>query len=579
MLLSTPKNSKTSLLAAFFVLSACFSQVMAQSSGRFNNWYFGTNAGVSFSSGSPVALTNGALVTTEGSASISDENGNLLFYTDGVTVWNRNHLAMTNGTGLHGHASSTQSAIIVQKPGSTSMYYIFTADADAGVNGIKYSEVNMSLSGGLGAVTANKNVALRTPSCEKLTAVRHCNNRDLWIVSHDWNSNAFRTWLVTDAGINLTPVVSSVGVTATGVTQGAYGQLKANPDGNRLVASYYGTSSGGVNRLETYSFNNQTGAVSNALTLASDVGLYGTEFSPDGRIVYAGTNQGLLLQYNLCAGSNAAIVASRYVIGNLGPFIGSLQLGPDNKVYVARNSTALSVISNPNATGAACGYTNGAISLSGRSSRMGLPNMASFYLRPDIQPFTVAANCLNATFSSPTALTSSNSCSGAANAIQSVEWNFGDPASGASNVSSALNPTHTFSAVGSYSVRLVLNLGCYNDTLVQTVNVNGFVVNTSTTPSSCGVSNGTATATPAVAGSYSYSWSNGQQTATATGLAAGNYTCTITAASGCVSVASVTVTTGGSVQVNVNAPNATCNGATPIATAVASNGSTTFTYL
>jgi gliding motility-associated-like protein len=552
---------------------------MAQTAGRFNNWYFGTNAGVSFASGAPVALTNGALVTTEGSASISDENGNLLFYTDGVTVWNRNHAAMTNGTGLHGHSSSTQSAIIVQRPGSTTLYYIFTADADAGVNGIKYSEVNMTLSGGLGAVTANKNVSLRTPSCEKLTAVRHCNNRDLWIVSHDWNSNAFRTWLVTDAGVNLTPVVSNVGVTATGVTQGSYGQLKANPDGNRLVASYYGTSSGGVNRLETYAFNNQTGGVSNALTLATDVGLYGTEFSPDGRIVYAGTNQGLLLQYNLCAGSNAAIVASRFVIGNLGPFIGSLQLGPDNKVYVARNAVALSVISNPNATGAACGYTNGAISLSGRSSRMGLPNMASFYLRPDIQPFTVASNCLNATFTSPTAVTSSNSCSGAANAIQSVEWNFGDPASGASNVSTSLNPTHTFSAVGSYSVRLVLNLGCYNDTLIQTVNVNGFVLNTSTTPASCGASNGTATATPAVAGSYTYLWNNGQQTATATGLVAGNYTCAVTAASGCSSVASVTVASGGSVQLNVSAPNISCHGATTLATAVASGGSAPYSYL
>ncbi|MFN5370403.1 MAG: hypothetical protein ACK5B6_02975, partial [Bacteroidia bacterium] len=240
----------------------------AQNSGRFNNWYFGSNAGVTFASGAPVALTNGALLTTEGSASISDVNGNLLFYTDGVTVWNRNHVAMTNGTGLHGHASSTQSAIIVQKPGSTNLYYIFTADADAGVNGIKYSEVNMSLSAGLGAVTANKNISLRTPSCEKLTAVRHCNNTDLWIVSHDWNSNSFRTWLVTSAGVNTTPIVSAAGVTATGVSQGSYGQLKANPDGNKLLAAYYGLSTGGVNKMEAYDFNNSTGVVSNALTLA-----------------------------------------------------------------------------------------------------------------------------------------------------------------------------------------------------------------------------------------------------------------------------------------------------------------------
>ena len=566
--------------ALFFLLftSLIAFTANAQNAGRFNNWYFGSNAGVSFASGSPVALTNGALLTTEGSASISDVNGNLLFYTDGVTVWNRNHVAMTNGIGLHGHASSTQSAIIVQKPGSANLYYIFTSDADAGANGIKYSEVNMTLSAGLGAVTANKNIALRTPSCEKITAVRHCNNTDLWIVSHDWNSNNFRTWLVTPAGVNTTPIVSAAGITATGVSQGTYGQLKVNPDGNKLVAAYYGLSTGGVNKMEAYDFNNSTGVVSNALTLASDVGLYGAEFSPNGRVVYGGTNQGLLLQFNLCAGSNAAIVASRYVVGNLGPFIGSMQLGPNNKVYVARNQTSLSVINNPNTPGVGCGYANGTISLSGRSSRMGLPNMASFYIRPDILPFTSSANCLDVAFTAPSVLTASNSCSGAASAIQSVQWNFGDAASGASNTSTVLNPSHTFSAVGTYSVRLVLNLGCYNDTLIQTVNVSGFTVNTSNTPASCGSSNGTATATPATAGVYTYLWSNGQQTSTATGLAAGNYSCTVTASSGCISTANVTVTSGGSMSVNVNASNAACFGANGSATASASGGTSPYSY-
>lgn len=65
-----------------------------------NNWYFGYNAGLSFSTDPPTPLTNGALVTGEGSAVISDVNGNLLFYTDGSTVWNANHVVMPNGTGL-----------------------------------------------------------------------------------------------------------------------------------------------------------------------------------------------------------------------------------------------------------------------------------------------------------------------------------------------------------------------------------------------------------------------------------------------------------------------------------------------
>ena len=96
------------LIISLFNVTDGFSQPQ-----RFYNWYFGNRAGVNFSSGAPVALTNGQIVTTEGCATISDATGNLLFYTDGVSVWNRNHAVMANGAGLFGHASSTQSAIIV----------------------------------------------------------------------------------------------------------------------------------------------------------------------------------------------------------------------------------------------------------------------------------------------------------------------------------------------------------------------------------------------------------------------------------------------------------------------------------
>lgn len=196
-----------------------------------NIWYFGANAGISFSSGSPVALTNGSLTTTEGVATICDNAGNLLFYTDGVTVYNRNHVIMTNGNGLNGDASSTQSAIIVQQPGNSDIYYIFTSDNDVGPNGICYSIVNMSLSGGLGAVTV-KNFNLVSQSCEKLCAIRHCNNLDMWIVSHDWNSNIYRTWSVTSSGISI--YAWALGnVIPTGITQSAYGQMKASSDGEK----------------------------------------------------------------------------------------------------------------------------------------------------------------------------------------------------------------------------------------------------------------------------------------------------------------------------------------------------------
>ncbi|MEZ5171964.1 MAG: PKD domain-containing protein [Bacteroidia bacterium] len=572
------KLSKILLWA--FVFCAFGSASLSAQQERFYNWYFGNQAGLNFSSGSPVALTNGAMSTTEGCASISDASGNLMFYTNGINVWNANHIIMTNGSGLTGHNSSTQSAIIIQKPLSTNIYYVFTADADAGPNGIRYSEIDMALSGGLGAVTANKNILLQTPSCEKITAVRHCNNRDVWVVSHDWNSSQFRVWLVTPTGVNTTPVLSSTGSVISGITQSGYGQLKANPDGNKLLAGYYGFGgTNGVNKFELYDFNNSTGVVSTGFALATETGAYGCEFSPHGRVAYGATNQGRLVQFDLCAGSNTAIQNSKVVLGVLGPFIGSLQLGPDGKIYISRNTSSLSVINNPNTVGMGCNFVNAAISLAGRTSSMGLPNLASFYIRPDINPFTYAANCTTVNFTSPTATTSTNSCANASNAIVSASWNFGDPASGASNTSTHLNPTHVFSGTGTYNVQLILNLGCYNDTLVQPVNITGFNVNTSATPASCGSSNGTATATPAVAGSYTYLWSNGATGQTATGLASGLYSVTVTSSTGCTATASVNVSSSGSVSLSVNTSNVLCNGGTTgSATASASGGAAPYTY-
>jgi gliding motility-associated-like protein len=569
---------KHSFLTVIFVLSfVTFANAQQE---RFFNWYFGNQAGLSFSGGAPVALTNGAMSTTEGCASISDASGNLMFYTNGINVWNSAHALMTNGTGLTGHQSSTQSAIIVQKPLSNNIYYIFTADSDVGPNGIRYSEVDMSLSGGLGAVTANKNVLLQTPSCEKITAVRHCNNRDVWIVSHDWGTNGFRVWLVTPAGVNTTPVTSSAGSVISGINQSGYGQLKANPDGNKLLAGYYGFgATNGTNKFELYDFNNSTGIVSNGITLATETGAYGCEFSPNGRVAYGATNQGRLVQFNLCAGSTASIQASKVVIGVLGPFIGSLQLGPDGKIYVSRNTTSLSVINNPNTVGTGCGFVNAAIPLAGRSSSMGLPNLASFYIRSETPPFTFVSNCTDVSFTSPSVNVSTNSCANATNAIQGAQWNFGDPASGASNLSTQLNPSHTFSTTGSYNVRLILDLGCYSDTLTQTVTVTGFNVAVTSTPAACGANNGTATATPAAPGTFTYLWSNGATGATATGLAPGLYTVTATESSGCTATANVNVTSGGSATLTVNTTNALCNGASNgTATATGSGGVAPYTF-
>ena len=112
-----------------FLLTILFLSIAGFAQGETNIWYFGSNAGLDFNSGSPVALTNGQINTIEGSAVLSNNLGQLLFYTDGSTLYNKNHVVMQNGSGLMGHTSSSQSATIVPMPGNPNFFYVFTCVA------------------------------------------------------------------------------------------------------------------------------------------------------------------------------------------------------------------------------------------------------------------------------------------------------------------------------------------------------------------------------------------------------------------------------------------------------------------
>ncbi len=156
------------IVLLFFIL---LNTTLAFTQEEANTWYFGRNAGIDFSSGNPVALTNGQLNTFEGSSTISDKNGNLLFYSDGATVWNRNHIIMPNGTGLLGNSSSSQSALIVPNPTISNIYYLFTVDAqENNTNGVNYSIIDMNLDNGDGDIST-KNIPLINSATEKITAV------------------------------------------------------------------------------------------------------------------------------------------------------------------------------------------------------------------------------------------------------------------------------------------------------------------------------------------------------------------------------------------------------------------------
>jgi len=176
-------------LTILLIFIYCFS--FSQKEGLY--WYFGRHAGLGFHNGYPEAMT-GSIVTSEGCATISDKDGNLQFYTDGITVYNWSHQIMQNGTDLFGDPSSTQSGVIVPVPNNPDLYYIFTVsnlDKKGLGAGFCYSTVNMQLDNGQGAVV-EKNVVLFEPTSERITSVKHANAYGIWVIGHEWESSKFR---------------------------------------------------------------------------------------------------------------------------------------------------------------------------------------------------------------------------------------------------------------------------------------------------------------------------------------------------------------------------------------------------
>jgi gliding motility-associated-like protein len=402
------------VIFSIFLLS--FWGALAQ--GEANNWYFGSQAGITFNTNPPSALTNGQLITNEGCSSISDANGNLLMYTDGRTIWNRNHQIMSNanyfnGTGLNGDPSSTSSGLIVPHPTNPDLYFVFTidephhenanaypnqgpansngnsiplyTDTNQGVpetddgfnNGLNYSIVDMNLNNGLGDVLIDeRNNQLITydksdseqkkyKASEKITAVRGSDCNSVWVITHF--RNKFYAFFINQNGINETPEISLVPplLEVVNYRRAAIGYLKASPLGDKLLIAHNttnfnpidGNSDFGDGNVYVYDFDNLSGKILNPLELIDGVNSYGVEFSQDGTKAYATVDDtsNKIYQWDL---NSTDIPNSITSITNLSVSRTALQLGPDGKIYHSLiNTSTLGVITNPNELGTASNYS------------------------------------------------------------------------------------------------------------------------------------------------------------------------------------------------------------------------------
>lgn len=315
-----------------------------------NNWCFGYYAGITFNTTPPSNIPN-ASISEEADATVSDRNtGELLFYTNNLHVYDRNHDIMPNGkdAGLDKRGTAAQGAVCVPFPNDTNKYYLFTLAPTAKSGYLCYSVVDMSLNNGLGDVDPqNKLIQIDSFFSEAMVAIPSCTS--VWLVLMKADTNLIYAYHITDTGINFTPVTSSIpDLEAKGVAM-----LKASPNSKKLALAI----SEGSGHIGIADFDYTTGEVYNHIPLRPR-GTYSAEFSPDSKRLYT---SGEIYQYDLTQPTAADIVASGKLLGRGG---GGLQLGPDSNIYITQyNLYGLDRITNANALYPDCKVERSAIQL------------------------------------------------------------------------------------------------------------------------------------------------------------------------------------------------------------------------
>ena len=397
-----------------------------------NIWYFGDKAGIDFNTSPPTPLTDGKNSSCEISATISDSEGNLIFYAgadslqaDYLTVRDKNHNIMQNGDSIIGNHSVTQGLLILPYDNFGEKYYLFSIGTTRSgsmriIQALFYSIIDIIKNGGLGEVT-QKNTLLYgdfatqdTMVSEKMTAVKHANGRDYWLITRltgmpydpysytpTWygDCDTYIKYLVTPFGIK-GPFYQRIGsMDSYGIS---YGQMKFNEQGDKLVhctwyTNLYVTGYPYYGKLDLFDFDRCTGLLSNYKYIGDDPTwdsgnqFYGCSFSPLGKILYVShQNRGgrnFLYQYDL---ESSNIVATRNLIWqtlSTTIYLGQHKLATDNQIYISTFSGSnlvntnydsinmnLSIINNPDILGLGCNFSPFSFYLNGRRAYLGLPN-------------------------------------------------------------------------------------------------------------------------------------------------------------------------------------------------------------
>ncbi len=394
-------------------------------------------------------------------------------------IYNRNNVRLPNGNLYNGNYQNIpQPLFSVQDLTDDSTYYLFSMInpfPDTSAGGLFYSILDMRLDGGLGdIVPGQKSIPIYSGrhTASVLTGTRNHNNKDAWIIVRNHNnSSTYLSYLVNSSGIDTTPVVSPSLFPVDSSNEDYLNTLKVSPDGTKLICL-------ADTNAEYCSFNSITGVITHLFKIKCIQNqtfsqFDDAEFSIDNKFLYITEGGGgspfgsKLYQFDATKTDSIEFKQSQILISSepilWDQYFAGLQRGPDFKIYCSamNNIDSISVINSPSLQGVACNFKKNALCL--------LPNNLALYGFPQfLQRYYVYIH------HSPL-LCSQDSVSFTSSIwppADSIEWNFGDPASGSSNFSTLANPQHVFSNAGTYTIELyVRHNDLRTDTSWQTITI------------------------------------------------------------------------------------------------------------
>lgn len=381
-------NTKSLLLLTIYVLCSSlgvaqkhdnnwiFSSVGTTENEPFHEQPFGSNF-LNFSEATKRFIQNESPINVGlGGLAMSDSIGNLLFYTNGLQIINKEDEIMPNGRGLTPSVFANQvlgylalqSVICLPDGKEENLYHLYIQQLDSRggefpqIYSILKTTIDMDLDNGKGDVT-EKNVlvygnkeSVSDTTYGIFSAVRHGNGRDWWMVFPDRNRNKIYRFVITPDGIEEEKEQFFEILPETGESL-SMGQAKFSPNGERYAFQELNSSS-----IHLFKFDRCSGLLFDHQVLdyeEPEFEGFAIEFSPNSNFLYYGDLLHLMqldLEESNPIASVDTIAFYDDFKSRFGHSYAFMQITPDNKIIIAppNGEKNLTVINAPDKKGKEC---------------------------------------------------------------------------------------------------------------------------------------------------------------------------------------------------------------------------------